>query len=119
LKTLTSGGFTVLTGKNNLQNDYLTFKLASKSDYWFHVKGIPGSHTVLFCEGREPSAQDLTEAAQTAAKNSKAAGQDRVEVDYTRIKNVRKPAGARPGFVIYEGYSTAIVSGEERKEIQP
>ncbi len=111
-KYVTSGGFTVFVGKNNLQNDYITFKLASKSDFWFHVKNRPGSHTVLVCEGREPSTLDLTEAAELAALNSRAAGEDRVEVDYTRIRNVKKPAGARPGYVIYEGYNTALVSAK-------
>ncbi len=109
MKFTTSGGYTVLVGKNNLQNDYLTFKVASKTDYWFHVKNVPGSHTVLLCEGREPSSGDITEAAILAAKNSKASGETRVEVDYTRIKNVKKPSGAKPGFVIYEGYNTAVV----------
>ena len=109
-KFTTSSGMTVLVGKNNLQNDYLTFKLAAKNDYWFHVKNQPGSHTVLVVNGAEPSEADLTEAATLAAKNSKATDQDRVEVDYTRIKNVKKPSGARPGFVIYDNYKTAIIS---------
>lgn len=109
LKFTTGGGYTVLVGKNNLQNDHLTFKLAAKNDYWFHVKNVPGSHTVLILEGREPSNADITEAAIIAAKNSKACGERRVEVDYTRIKNVKKPNGAKPGFVIYEGYNTAVV----------
>lgn len=118
-KHVTSGGFTVYVGKNNLQNDYLTFKLASKNDYWFHVKNRPGSHTVLVCDGAEPSERDLTEAAELAACNSRAAGEGRVEVDYTRIRNVKKPAGARPGYVIYEGYNTAVVSAEGRgREIE-
>ena len=108
-KFITTGGFTVLVGKNNLQNDHLTFKVASKNDYWFHVKNIPGSHTILLCEGREPGDTDLTEAAVLAAKNSKAAEQDRAEVDYTRVKNVKKPSGSRLGFVIYENYKTVTV----------
>lgn len=112
MKFTTSGGFTVLVGKNNLQNDHLTFKVALKNDYWFHVKNIPGSHTVLLCEGREPSENDITEAATLAAKNSKACGEPRVSIDYTRVKNVKKPNGAKPGFVIYENYNTAIVSAE-------
>ena len=112
LKFTTSGGFTVLVGKNNLQNDHLTFRLALKNDLWFHVKNVPGSHTVLLCEGREPSEKDVTEAAILAAKNSKACGEPRINVDYTRVKNVKKPSGAKPGFVIYESYSTAIVSAE-------
>ena len=109
-KFTTVGGFTVLVGKNNLQNDYLTLRLASKSDYWFHTKNIPGSHTVLLCDGKEPSDADLTEAAILAARHSKASEQDRAEVDYTRIKNVKKPSGARPGFVIYDNYKTTVVS---------
>ncbi len=112
LKFQTSGGFTVLVGKNNLQNDELTFRTAYKNDFWFHVKNRPGSHTVLLCDGREPSVTDLTEAAILAAKNSTASGDDRAEVDYTRIKNVKKPSGAKPGFVIYENYSTAIVNAK-------
>ena len=110
LKFTTSTGLTVLVGKNNLQNDYLTFKVAAKNDWWFHVKGVPGSHTVLISDGREPDDDELTEAAVLAAKNSKAADEDKVLVDFTRIKNVKKPSGARPGFVIYEGYRTALVS---------
>lgn len=109
-KFITSGGFTVLVGKNNLQNDHLTFKIASKNDYWFHVKNIPGSHTVLLCEGREPNDVDLTETAILAAKNSKASEQDKATVDYTRVKNVKKPSGSRPGFVIYDNYKTTVVS---------
>lgn len=109
IKSVTSGGFTVLTGKNNLQNDYLTFKLASKNDYWFHVKSVPGSHTLLICDGAEPTDRDLTEAAEIAARNSKAAEQGKADVDYTRVKNVKKPSGARPGFVIYDNYKTATV----------
>lgn len=116
LKLTTSGGFTVLVGKNNLQNDYLTFKIANKNDYWFHVRNIPGSHTVIICEGAEPTENDLTEAAVIAAKNSKASDQDRAEVDFTRIKNVKKPSGARPGYVIYDNYNTAIVSPKMTKE---
>lgn len=111
-KHVTSGGFTVYVGKNNLQNDYLTFRLSGKNDYWFHVKNRPGSHTVLVCDGEEPSERDLTEAAELAAFNSRAAGEERVEVDYTRIRNVKKPSGSRPGYVIYEGYNTAVVSAK-------
>ena len=114
LKFTTEGGFTVLVGKNNLQNDHITFKLAMKNDYWFHVKNVPGSHTVLLAEGREPSNADITEAATLAARNSKASGEARIEVDYTRVKNVKKPSGAKPGFVIYEGYNTAVIVTEEQ-----
>lgn len=116
MKLTTEGGFTVLVGKNNLQNDYLTFKIANKNDYWFHVKNIPGSHTVLVCDGSEPTGNDIADAAVIAAKNSKAAGKDRAEVDFTRIKNVKKPSGSRPGYVIYDNYNTVVVSPEMTKE---
>lgn len=112
LKFVTGGGFTVLVGKNNIQNDNLTFRVASKNDYWFHIKNRPGSHAILLCDGREPSESDLTEAACLAAKNSKASGEERADVDYARVKNVKKPSGARPGFVIYENYKTATVSAK-------
>ena len=98
----TSGGFRVACGKNNVQNEYVTHTLAGKSDYWFHVKGMAGSHAVLLCEGNEPDVRDFTEAAEIAAYYSRAAGAGgSVEVDYTLAKNVKKPAGAKPGFVIY------------------
>ena len=116
LKFTTTTGLTVLVGKNNLQNDHLTFKVAMKNDWWFHVKGVPGSHTVLLTDGRDPTDEELTEAAVLAAKNSKASDQDKVLVDFTRIKNVKKPSSARPGFVIYEGYRTALVSPKNAPE---
>ncbi len=111
----TSGGYKVLCGKNNLQNDYLTTVLAGKNDVWFHVKGMPGSHTVMFCGAEEPSAQDYTECAMIAAYNSKGKDTPGVPVDYTRIKNVKKPSGAKPGFVIYETNFTAYVTADKEK----
>ena len=111
----TSGGFKLLVGKNNTQNDYLTFKVAAKDDIWFHVKDMPGSHVILLTEGVEPGDQDYTEAAAIAAHYSSTGG-DRVAVDYTRVKNIKKPQGAKPGFVIYKTNYTAYVkpmSGEE------
>ncbi len=109
-KFVTDGGLTVLVGKNNLQNDHLTFRTAAKNDIWFHVKNIAGSHTVLICDGKEPSDEDILQAAVLAAKNSKASGQDRAQVDYTRIKNVKKPSGSRPGYVTYDGYKSITVN---------
>lgn len=111
----TTGGFRVACGKNNLQNEYITHTLAGKTDYWFHVKGMAGSHAVLFCEGREPGVQDFTEAAEIAALYSKGAkeaqgGNENVEVDYTLAKNVKKPAGAKPGFVIYHTNWSCVVT---------
>ena len=108
----TDGGYRVLCGKNNLQNDYITFKLASKSDLWFHVKNRPGSHVVMFCGGDEPSALDYTQAAKIAAYYSSATGTSTVSaavpVDYTRVKNIKKPPGSKPGYVTYSGYHTAL-----------
>ena len=111
----TSGGFRVLCGKNNLQNEYITHRLAGKNDYWFHVKNLPGSHTVMLCEGREPGERDFTEAAEIAAFYSKAAGGQNVEVDYTPVRNVKKPAGSKPGFVIYHtNWSCVVTPSAER-----
>ena len=117
MKFTTSGGYTLLVGRNNMQNDQLTFRIAEKSDIWFHTKDIPGSHVIMVTEGEEPSAEDYTEAAAVAAYYSKAAG-DLVAVDYTAVKNIKKPQGSKPGFVIYKTNYTAYVkpmSGEELK----
>ena len=114
-KFVTSGGFTLLVGKNNMQNDYLTFKMADKGDLWFHVKDLPGSHVIMITDGQEPSEADYTEAAEIAAGYSKATS-DLVAVDYTRVKNVKKPAGSKPGFVIYKTNYTAFV--RPRREIK-
>lgn len=111
----TSGGYTLLVGKNNLQNDELTHKIADRDDIWFHTKDIPGSHVIMVTEGKEPSERDYTEAAAVAAYYSQATG-DRVAVDYTKVRNIKKPAGHKPGFVIYKTNYTAYVkpmSGEE------
>ena len=104
----TSGGFTLYVGKNNVQNDRLTMKEAAKDDIWFHVKDMPGSHVVLVTDGIEPSERDYTEAASIAAGYSKATA-DLVAVDYTRVKNIKKPSGSKPGFVIYKTNYTAYV----------
>lgn len=105
---LTTDGKTVLVGRNNTQNDYLTFKLSDKGDIWFHVKDMPGSHVILVTEGEEPTDRDYTEAAELAAYHSTATGEG-VEVDYTRVKNVKKPQGSKPGYVIYKTNYTAYV----------
>lgn len=113
----TSSGYELLVGRNNIQNDHLTFKLADKGDLWFHTKDIPGSHVIMLCDGEEPSEQDYTEAASVAAKYSKATG-DLVAVDYTRVKNIKKPSGAKPGFVIYKTNYTAFVKPATDAEIE-
>ncbi|MBQ2738398.1 MAG: NFACT family protein, partial [Clostridia bacterium] len=104
----TSGGFTLLVGRNNIENDRLTFKIARKEDLWFHTKDYPGSHVILVTEGKEPSETDYTEACQIAAGHS-SARTGTVAVDYTRVKNIKKPPAARAGFVTYSTNYTAYV----------
>ena len=111
----TTGGYRVLCGKNNVQNEYITHKLAGKNDYWFHVKNLPGSHTVMLCAGEEPSERDFTEAAEIAAFFSKGADGQNVEVDYTLARNVKKPAGGKPGLVIYHTNWSCIVTPDEKR----
>ncbi len=114
LKFKTSGGYTVLCGKNNTQNDYITTKLAEKTDWWFHVKNLPGSHVLMQSHGEEPSEKDFTEAAEIAAYYSKAEGNN-IAVDYTNAKHVKKPAGSKPGYVIYHVNWTAYVTPNEKR----
>ena len=99
---VSSDGFHMYVGKNNYQNDELTFKFASGNDWWFHAKGMPGSHVVVKCQG-EDNLPDRTfeEAAKLAAYYSKGRGQEKVEIDYIQKKHVKKPNGAKPGFVVY------------------
>ncbi len=108
----TSDGHTVLCGKNNIANDHLTTRLANRNDWWFHVKGQPGSHVVLECAQGESEPPELafTEAAMIAAHYSSAAGGASVPVDYTRVREVKKPAGAKPGYVIYHTNWKAFVT---------
>lgn len=115
LEYVTTEGYKVLCGKNNVQNDILTTKTAAKGDYWFHVKNAAGSHVILLCDGDEPSEKTFTEAAEIAAYNSKSRGGQNIAVDYTRAKNVKKPGGAKPGFVIYNTNFTAYVTPDERR----
>ena len=110
----TSGGYRVLCGKNNLQNEHITHKIATKSDYWFHVKGMPGSHVVMLLEGKgEPPAQDFTEAASIAAIFSAAEGASMTEVDYTLVRNLKRTPGGKPGFVIYHTNWSATVTPDK------
>ena len=109
LEYKTSGGYRVVCGKNNMQNEQITFKMAEKTDYWFHAKNVPGSHVLMMCAGEEPDAKDFTEAAEIAAFNSKAEGEN-IAVDYTYAKNVKKPPASKPGLVIYHTNWTAYVT---------
>lgn len=104
----TSDGTTVLVGKNNLQNDRLSFKTANKNEIWLHVKDIPGSHVVI--RDTNPSDETILEAAQLAAYFSKGRDSDNVPVDYLPVKRLRKPNGAKPGFVTFTGQKTLRVT---------
>lgn len=111
LHFVSSDGFDIYVGKNNTQNDYVTTKLANSADIWFHTKNIHGSHTIIKLGlDKEIPKTTLIEAAQLAAYYSKARESSQVPVDYTQIKNVRKPNGAKPGMVIYDGYNTMYVT---------
>ncbi len=104
----TTDGLTVLVGRNNIQNDSLT-KNAGKNDIWFHVKNAPGSHVILVTEGYEPTDRDYTEAATLAARHSSVKSGQNIEVDYTRVRFVKKPPASKPGYVTYDKYYTAVV----------
>lgn len=109
---ISSDGFHMYVGKNNLQNDELTFKFATGNDWWFHAKGMPGSHVVVKMDGAaQLPDRTFEEAGRLAAYYSKGREQEKVEIDYIQKKHVKKPAGAKPGFVVYyTNYSLVIDS---------
>lgn len=109
----TSGGFSVLVGRNNRQNDRLTLKEADHRDIWLHTQKLHGSHVILRTGGQSVGEADLVEAAKLAAWYSQARESGNVPVDYVQVKYVKKPAGARPGMVIYTGHQTVNVTPEE------
>lgn len=111
-------GYRILVGKNNMQNDYITCALASKGDMWFHTKNIHGSHVVVFCDGGPLSDETIIFAASLAAKNSKASSSSNVPVDYTPVKYVKKPVGAKAGMVIYTTNKTVFVNPYVEEAIQ-
>ena len=116
IKYKSSDGFTILCGRNNLQNDRLTLKESNNYDMWFHTQNIPGSHTVVVCEGlSEIPDKTIEEAAMIAAYNSKARNSTKVAVDYTLIKNIKKPNGSKPGFVVYDTYYTLLITPDEEQ----
>ena len=106
-------GTTILVGKNNYQNDRLTFKVSNPGDIWLHTQEIPGSHVIIRCDGEEPSEDTLLLASYLAVHFSQAANSSKVPVDYTRCRFVKKPAGAKPGFVIFTNQSTLYVTPED------
>ena len=103
-------GYRILVGRNNLQNDKLTTKIAEKNDLWFHTKNIHGAHVILFTEGKEPDDETLIFAATLAAYFSKAQSSNQVPVDYTPVRFVKKPNGAKPGMVIYQTNKTIFAN---------
>lgn len=115
---VSSDGFKILVGRNNRQNDMLTLKMAGKNDMWLHTKDIHGSHAIIFAEGKEVSNTAIYEAARIAAYHSKAQNSSQVPVDYTLVKFVSKPRGAKPGMVIYVNNSTIYVTPSRTIEKQ-
>jgi predicted ribosome quality control (RQC) complex YloA/Tae2 family protein len=109
-----SDGFDILVGKNNRQNDLLTMKTASSSDIWLHTRNIPGSHVIIRRLNRDIPDRTLLEAAMLAAHHSRSRLSSNVPVDYTAVKDVKKPPGAKPGMVIYEKFKTIIVTPDEK-----
>ena len=108
---VSTDGYHIYVGKNNYQNEELTFKFATGNDWWFHTKGIHGSHVIVKANGEELPDRVFEEAGKLAAHYSQARGQEKVEIDYTQKKNVKKPNGSKPGFVVYyTNYSLVIDS---------
>ena len=108
---ISSDGYHMYVGKNNFQNEELTFKFATGNDWWFHAKGVPGSHVIVKSEGEEMPDRTFEEAGKLAAYYSKSKGQEKVEIDYIQKKHVKKPSGGKPGFVVYyTNYSLMIDS---------
>lgn len=116
LEFMSSDGFKILVGRNNRQNDRLTMKEANNNDIWLHTKNIPGSHTILVTEGREATDAAIVEAAKLAAYHSKGKDSSQVPVDYTQVRYVSKPQGAKPGMVIYVNYKTVYVTPQKPLE---
>lgn len=113
--TFSKNGFEIMVGKNNLQNDHLTTKIAGKGDLWFHTKNIHGSHVILFTNGKEPDEDTMLYAANLAAYYSKAKNSNQVPVDYTPVKFVKKPNGSKPGMVIYTTNKTIFANPGDLK----
>lgn len=111
LSSINIDGYTVYVGKNNKQNDYITFKISDKNDLWFHVQGFHGSHVLLKTNNKEIDDNNpiILKCAKLAALHSKANSENKVAVDYTLIKNIKKPKGTKPGFVVFNSYKTIIV----------
>lgn len=108
-------GYTIYAGRNNIQNEYVTFRLAGRGDIWFHAQHVPGSHVLLACHGQEPAPQVLEACAQIAAWHSGARTSGRCAVDYTAARNVRRQPGGKPGMVFYNSYQTILTTPDEKQ----
>lgn len=117
-KFISSTGFTILVGRNNVQNDQLTVKLSRKDDLWLHTKGIHSSHVLVQSGGKEIDDETILEAAALCAYYSKGKNAPKVEVDYCPVSHVRKPNGARPGMVVYDNYYSVLVAPKKSEEVQ-
>ena len=114
---ISSDGFHIYVGKNNYQNEEVSFKIAGSDDWWFHAKGIPGSHVIVKSEGKELPDRVFEEAGALAAYYSKGRNSEKVEVDYLQRRGLKKVTGGAPGFVIYHSnYSLMAVPRLELKE---
>ena len=119
LHYISSDGYDIYVGKNNYQNEEITFKLATGGDWWFHAKKMPGSHVIVKCHGEEPPDKTFEEAAALAALFSKGKLSDKLEIDYIQRKHVKKPGGGKPGFVVYYTNYSIMASAEHLKDIKP
>ena len=119
LHFISSDGYDIYVGKNNYQNEEITFKLATGSDWWFHAKKMPGSHVIVKCNGKEPPEKTFEEAAALAALFSKGKLSDKLEIDYIQKKHVKKPGGGKPGFVVYYTNYSIMASADNIKDIKP
>ena len=115
MKYLSSDGYTILVGRHNRQNDKLTLKDSAKHDIWLHTHDITGSHTVIVTNGETPPDTTILEAARLAAYHSKGRQSAQVPVDYTLIRYVKKPVGAKPGMVIFTNQHTVYVRPDEQE----
>ena len=110
LRFESTDGYPIYVGRNNRQNDELTFKLARKDDIWCHASKVHGSHVIISCGGTTPPDDTITQAAQLAAYYAETTGGQNIAVDVTPVKQVKKLPGAKPGMVIYHTYRTVIVN---------
>lgn len=113
---LEKDGFEILVGRNNMQNDLVTVRLSRKDDIWLHTKAVHSSHVLIRCRGETPPDAVIEYAARVCAAHSKAKNDKKVDVDYCPVGNVRKPAGAKPGMVVYENYRTVTVAPTEEEK---